>query len=75
MVLCNGAEHVDDVEYWLSYMPMRNRAEVIRLMLAYADVPYAFEVVGYLRYEPEVKPTMNSERPRRSSTSTAKAPT
>ena len=59
VVLCNGAEHVDDVEYWLSYMPMRNRAEVIRLMLAYADVPYAFEVVGYLRYEPEVKPTMN----------------
>jgi hypothetical protein len=41
VVLCNGAEHVDDVEYWLSYMPMRNRAEVIRLMLAYADVPYA----------------------------------
>ena len=59
VVLCNGAEHVDDVEYWLSYMPMRNRAEVIRLMLAYADVPYAFEVVGYVRYEPEVKPTMN----------------
>ena len=59
VVLCNGAENVDDVEYWLSYMPMRNRAEVIRLMLAYADVPYAFEVVGYVRYEPEVKPTMN----------------
>ena len=58
VVLCNGARGVDDCEYWLSYMPMRNRAEVIRLMLAYANVPYAFEVVGYERWN-EVKPAMN----------------
>ena len=58
IVLCNGARGVDDCEYWLSYMPMRNRAEVIRLMLAYANVPYAFEVVGYERWN-EVKPAMN----------------
>ena len=58
VLLCNGARGVDDCEYWLSYMPMRNRAEVIRLMLAYANVPYAFEVVGYERWN-EVKPAMN----------------
>ena len=40
----------------LQYMPMRNRAEVPRLLLEAAQAPYVLEVVGYRRW-PAVKPT------------------
>jgi len=51
---CDGTSA--PAKYWLQYMPMRNRAEVIRLMLESAEAPYALEVVGYRAWA-NVKPT------------------
>ena len=45
-----------DATHWLQYMPMRNRAELARLMLEWAETPYCFEVVGYEAWA-RVKPT------------------
>ena len=42
--------------YTLAYMPMRNRAEVPRLLLEEGGVPYDFEVVGFLPWA-ELKQT------------------
>ena len=56
-VVLRRCEDVSEARYWLQYMPMRNRAEVARLMLEYAEVPYALEIVGYKRWMDEVKPT------------------
>ena len=49
---CNARE---DAKFWLQYMPMRNRAEVPRIMLEYSEVPYAFEVIGYRQWAPDAK--------------------
>lgn len=43
--------------YRLAYMAMRNRAEVLRLMLAEAECPYEFEIVGFKNWERGVKAT------------------
>lgn len=56
-VVLRRCENAPEARYWLQYMPMRNRAEVARLMLEYAEVPYALEIVGYTRWWDEVKPT------------------
>ena len=56
-VVLRRCEDASEATYWLQYMPMRNRAEVARLMLEYAEVPYALEIVGYTRWWDEVKPT------------------
>ena len=56
-VVLRRCENASEARYWLQYMPMRNRAEVARLMLEYAEVPYALEIVGYTRWWDEVKPT------------------
>jgi hypothetical protein len=55
-VMCRHCDGANAAKYWLQYMPMRNRAEVIRLMLELAQAPHAVEVVGYLAW-PKVKPT------------------
>ena len=39
----------------LSYMPCRNRGEILRLMLEEARVPYEVEVVGFERWKHGVK--------------------
>jgi len=51
---CDG-DGAKAAKYWLQYMPMRNRAEVIRMMLELARAPHAVEVVGFLAW-PKVKP-------------------
>ena len=55
-LLCRQCMSPRDANYWLQYMPMRNRAEVPRLLLEFAAAPYVVEVVGYRRW-PAVKPT------------------
>jgi len=51
IVRCHCGEDGDGVEriprYRLLYMPMRNRGEIIRLILEEARVPYEVEVVGW----------------------------
>ncbi|GMH56769.1 hypothetical protein TrRE_jg10469 [Triparma retinervis] len=43
--------------YRFAYMPMRNRGEIIRLMLEEAEVPYEVEVIGFKDWEEGVKGT------------------
>ncbi|GMI35430.1 hypothetical protein TrCOL_g6364 [Triparma columacea] len=43
--------------YRFAYMPMRNRGEIIRLMLEEAQVPYEVEVFGFKDWEEGVKET------------------
>jgi len=54
-LLHGGLTSAESAPYVLQYMPMRNRAEVPRLMLEAVASPYAFEVVGF-RAWPHVKP-------------------
>lgn len=42
--------------FTLSYMPMRNRAEVSRMILESSGCPYHFDVVGFKKWTDEVKP-------------------
>eukprot|EP00520_Triparma_pacifica_P015503 CAMPEP_0118637286 /NCGR_PEP_ID=MMETSP0785-20121206/3072_1 /TAXON_ID=91992 /ORGANISM="Bolidomonas pacifica, Strain CCMP 1866" /LENGTH=348 /DNA_ID=CAMNT_0006528463 /DNA_START=404 /DNA_END=1450 /DNA_ORIENTATION=- len=44
-------------KYRLGYMPMRNRAEIIRLMLEESGVPYELEVFGFRDWATSVKAT------------------
>jgi len=44
-------------EYRLLYMPMRNRGEIIRLILEEAQVPYEVEVVGWTNWVDGIKHT------------------
>lgn len=48
---CNGNDDDDDgggtYDYRLLYMPMRNRGELLRLILEESRVPYEVEVVGF----------------------------
>lgn len=55
-VILRRCESAREATHWLQYMPMRNRAELARLMLEYAETPYCFEVVGYREWA-DVKPT------------------
>mmetsp|Transcript_21553 Transcript_21553/g.31886 ORF Transcript_21553/g.31886 Transcript_21553/m.31886 type:complete len:325 (-) Transcript_21553:22-996(-) len=41
----------DDPLFRLSYMPIRNRGEIIRLILEEAQVPYEVEVIGFLPWK------------------------
>lgn len=43
-------------KFTLTYMPMRNRAEVCRLILEDAGCHYNFDVVGFETWQNEVKP-------------------
>ena len=54
-----GAEHNPETtppRFTLSYMPMRNRAEVSRMILESTGCPYHFDVVGFKKWTDEVKP-------------------
>jgi len=50
-----GNQHTP--KYRLLYMPMRNRGEIIRLILEEAKVPYEVEVVGWANWVKDVKAT------------------
>src|SRR6056300_1201234 len=43
-IILRRCESAREATHWLQYMPMRNRAELARLMLEYAETPYCFEV-------------------------------
>jgi glutathione S-transferase P len=45
----------------LTYMPMRNRAEVPRMLLELSETPYEFECVGFEPWTRAMKPRMASE--------------
>ena len=53
-VLCRRPE-LGPPRYRLAYMPIRNRGEIIRLVLEEAGIPYEVEVVGYKNWESGVK--------------------
>ena len=42
-------------KFHLLYMPMRNRMEIIRLILEEAEISYDFEVVGFKPWEESIK--------------------
>ena len=52
-----GAEHGVPPRFTLSYMAMRNRAEVPRLIMEEARCPYVFEVIGFTTWRADVKPS------------------
>ena len=60
-LLGGGAESGAEPRFTLSYMPMRNRAEVPRLILEATATPHAFDVVGFRTWKSEMKPAMVPE--------------
>jgi len=62
-IRCGGGSTNDDEttktppRFHLAYMPMRNRGEILRLMLEESGCAYDFEIIGFRNWENGIKAT------------------
>lgn len=54
---CGNDDDQKPPRFHLAYMPMRNRGEILRLMLEESGCSYDFEVIGFKNWENGVKAT------------------
>ena len=57
VIRCGNSDDVQKPQFHLAYMPMRNRGEILRLMLEESECSYDFEILGFKNWEMGLKAT------------------
>eukprot|EP00548_Thalassiothrix_antarctica_P006854 CAMPEP_0194143212 /NCGR_PEP_ID=MMETSP0152-20130528/12404_1 /TAXON_ID=1049557 /ORGANISM="Thalassiothrix antarctica, Strain L6-D1" /LENGTH=286 /DNA_ID=CAMNT_0038842513 /DNA_START=113 /DNA_END=970 /DNA_ORIENTATION=- len=57
VIRCGNDDGRQKPRFRLAYMPMRNRGEILRLMLEESGCSYDFEIIGFKNWEDGVKAT------------------